>query len=138
MLNLTSGVRVTCFSPKPLHPSVADTVQKYDKTLDELYGGNVLPMSNRDPVPSPTEFGKGAQEASKGDESITPEDATLDEMCEANVDVVSPASTRINDETGKQLHETSEDQDPFQRGENGGTGLLVPGFPFVHLGNDIL
>ena len=138
MLNLAGGVRVTWFRPEPFHPSIADTVEEDDKTLDKLCSRDVLPIGDRDPVPCPAEFGKGTQEASKGDKSITPENAALNEVGEANINVIPPASTRVNDGTGQQLHETSKDQDAFQCGENDGSNLLVPGFLFIHLGNDIL
>jgi hypothetical protein len=128
VLNLASGVWVTCFNPKPLHPSVADAVQEDDGTFDKLRSGDVLPVSDGDPVPRPAEFREGTQKAGKGDESITPENAALDEVCKADVDVIPPASTGIDDDTGKQLHESSKDQKSLQRCENGGSAFLYQGF----------
>ena len=138
MLNLAGGVRVTCLNPEPFHPSVADTVKEDDKTLDKLCGGNVLPVGDGDSVPCPTELGEGTQESCKDDEPVTPENSALDEMGEADVDVIPPASARIDDDTGKELHETSKDQNSFQRGENYGADLPVPGLVFIHLGNDVM
>ena len=138
MLDLAGGVRVTCFCPESLHPGIADTVEEDDETLDELCSGNVLPVGNWDPVPCPPKFGEGTQETSERDESITPENATLNKMGEADVDVVPPASTRIDDDTGKQLHETGKNQNSFQRGENDGPDLPVPGLLVIHLRNNVV
>ena len=138
MLNLASSVGVTRFSPKPFHPSVADTVQEYDGAFDELGSGDVLPVGDRDPVPCPAKFREGTQKAGEDDESITPENAALDEMCKADIDVVPPAPTGIDDDTSKQLHESGKDQKSLQRGENSGSDLLVPRFLLIRLRNDIM
>lgn len=138
MLNLAGGIRVTCFHPEPLHPSVAGAVEEDDKTLDKLCGGNVIPVSNRNPIPRPTKFGEGAQEASKRDESIAPKNPTLNEMGEADIDVISPTSTGINNDASKQLDKAGKDQKSFQGGENGGPKLAAPGPVFICLGNDVL
>lgn len=138
MLHLPGGVGVTRLGPEPLHPSVAYTVQEDNETFNKLGTGDVLPASDGDSVPCPTELGERTQKAGEGDESVTPEDPTLNEMGEADIDVISPASTGVYDHTGKQLHETDKDQNPFQRGENSGTGLPVPGLLVVHLRNWIV
>lgn len=138
MLHLAGGVRVTWFGSEPLHPSVADTVEEDNETFDKLGTGNVLSASDGNPVPCPTKFREGTQKAGEGDKSIAPEDSTLNEMREADVDVISPASTGVYNDTGKQLHETSKDEKTFQGGKNAGADLPVPGFFAVQLGNDIV
>lgn len=128
MLYLPSGVGVPWFGPEPLHPSVADAVEEDDETFNKLGSGDVLPASDGDPVPRPTEFREGAQKAGEGDKSIAPEDSTFDEMCKTDIDVIPSAPTGVDDNAGKQLDETNKDESPFQRGKKCGADLLVPRF----------
>ena len=58
-------------------------------------------------------------------------------MREADVDVISLASTCADDNTGKQFHETSKDQNSFQRSENRGADPLYQGFLSANWGHDI-
>ena len=59
-------------------------------------------------------------------------------MCEADIDVGSPASTGVDDDSGKQLHETSKDQESFQCGKRRGADFPVPGVFAIRLRNDIV
>ena len=63
-----------------------------------------------------------------GDEFIALEDTALNEMRGADLNVISLASTCVDGNTGKQFHETSKDQNSFQRSENRGTDPLCQGF----------
>ena len=78
-------------------------------------------MSDNDPVPLQTEFREGVQKACEGNGSITLEDATLDEMREADIHVISSissATTSVDYNTGQQSHETRKGHGSFQLGEN--------------------
>ena len=63
-----------------------------------------------DLVPRPTNLRGGVQKASEGGGPIAPEDTTLDEMCEVYINMISLASTGVNDSPGKRSYKTCKDQ----------------------------
>lgn len=74
MLYLLRCVRIARFRPKPLHPGVGDSVQKDNGGFHKFSRDRISDGRN---VPRPPQLRVRAEEASEGEEAVTPKDSTL-------------------------------------------------------------
>lgn len=78
VLNLLGGVWAARFGAKALHPGIGDAVQEDQGALDHLRGGGLAAADGtRETIPGPAKIGKSTEIASKGEDTVQEEYATL-------------------------------------------------------------